>query len=74
MTRPRTFALVRREDMSGVSGTGVVATGARLPSGHAVLEWSRPPFGINIYTSVEDLIDVHGHDGRTNIEWDEESK
>ena len=35
----RRFRLVREEDESGVSGTGVVAVGVEFPSGAVVFEW-----------------------------------
>lgn len=37
LNRPRTFRLVRDEDVSGVSGTGAVADGVRWPDGTVTL-------------------------------------
>lgn len=37
--QPQRFRLVRHEDVSGVSGTGVVAEGVLFSSGKAVLSW-----------------------------------
>lgn len=34
------FYLVRHQDVSGVSGTGIVAYGVVLPSGQAVMAWN----------------------------------
>jgi hypothetical protein len=36
---PRRFQLIRYEDESGVSGTGVVAVGVEFPSGYVQMEW-----------------------------------
>ena len=36
---PRRFILYRRHDATGVSGTGIVATGVVWPDGHAALRW-----------------------------------
>lgn len=55
--------------MSGVSGCGRVAEGVLFTDGRAVLRWTLPISTIGVYTSVADLIAVHGHDGRTRLEW-----
>ncbi|WP_322510122.1 hypothetical protein [Anaerolinea sp.] len=68
----RRFLLVRQKDVSGVSGTGIVAEGVEFSDGMAVLHWLREPYGLNIFASVMDLIAVHGHGGNTYIEWVDE--
>lgn len=65
----RRFLLVRKCDLSGVSGTGIVAEGVQFSDGTAVMHWLREPFGLNIYTRIEDLLAVHGHSGASCIEW-----
>jgi len=81
MVELRRFKLVRDEDESGVSGTGVVAVGVQFPSGYCEMEWlndenNRVDTAFNGHASypggADDLIEVHGHDGRTRIEWIEE--
>ncbi len=54
----RFFELMRDEDISGVSGIGLVAVGVVFPSGKVVVEWlgSRSTFGI-----YDDLADVEPH-------------
>lgn len=79
----RRFKLVRDEDESGVSGTGVVAVGAEFPSGYCELEWlndenNRVQTEMNGHAAypggVDDLLEVHSHGGRTRVEWvDEDS-
>lgn len=61
----RNFVLMRDEDESGVSGTGIVAEGFQYPSGRVVIEWLISPFSLGIFSSMEDLICVHGHGGKT---------
>ena len=78
MSEIRRFNLVRTEDESGVSGTGVVAVGAMFPSGYCELEWLNDE-NDNLDTSQnghasypggpDDLVEVHGHGGRTTIQW-----
>ncbi|ADJ16411.1 hypothetical protein [Halalkalicoccus jeotgali] len=77
-TDVRRFDLVRKEDESGVSGTGVVAVGVEFSNGYVELQWlnddgndvDAEENGHASYPGgVEDTIRVHGHDGRTEIRW-----
>jgi hypothetical protein len=60
---------VRCEDINGISGTGEVAEGTVFRSGMAVINWLREPFAIGVYQTMEDVILVHGHEGRTQIQF-----
>lgn len=73
----RRFALIRHEDVSGVSGTGMVAVGWKVvvqdtPDCHPVtrvmLVWLNGG-GVGLYDSVEHVERIHGHDGATRLEW-----
>jgi len=68
-----TFALVRHDDETGVSGTGIVAHGAVFPNGKAVLAWTveRRPQSVAIYDSIHDLYAIHvgPHGGKTELSW-----
>ena len=73
-TRVRTFRLQRNEDVSGVSGTGVVAVGAQFPTGRVIIEWLPGKIDVrsfNIYDSLADLEATNGHENRTVVVWDE---
>lgn len=67
----RRFELHRDEDVSGVSGTGVVAEGAVFTDGTAVLRWTGgwPSSVVWHDRGVESVLHVHGHDGRTRLIW-----
>ena len=67
--RMKRFVLVRLEDLSGVSGTGEVAEGVVFGSGMAALHWLREPYSIGIYQDVDDIIRIHGHEGRTQLQF-----
>lgn len=70
LKKPRRFHLVRHEDATGVSGTGVVARGLEFPSGYCLMQWVVPPAqSVAIYENVDDLILIHGHNGKTVIEY-----
>jgi hypothetical protein len=84
---PRRFLLVRDEDVTGISGVGVVAAGimfpptrvaldnaattGQAPERHVALEWlTEWPTSVVFHErGLESLEHVHGHEGRTRIEW-----
>lgn len=61
------FYLKREEDVSGTSGTGVVARGVILPSGKCVLEWTSFHTSVAIYNNIQDVELIHGHGGKTKV-------
>jgi hypothetical protein len=65
----RRFELVREEDETGVSGTGVVAYGVVFPDGNAVLRWDTKVNSTVFYDSLADLETIHGHGGKTVVRW-----
>lgn len=66
---PRRFRLVRDVDITGVSGIGVVADGVVWPDQTATVRWRGDrPSTVN-WGHVDDALHIHGHDGRTRIEW-----
>jgi hypothetical protein len=65
----RRFVLIRVEDLTGVSGTGEVAEGTVFSSGLAVIRWLREPYAMGVYQNLDDVISVHGHEGRTQLQF-----
>ena len=65
----RRFFLRRKEDESGVSGVGRVALGIQMPSGRVLLEWLTATSSEAFYNSIEECIAIHGHGGKTEVEW-----
>lgn len=66
----KTYTLVRNEDETGNSGTGPVAKAVEFDDGTAVLKWDgrTNALGVSsmvVYQSIEDLVKVHGHGGKT---------
>ncbi len=61
------FHLVRIEDETGISGTGVVARGVVLPSGAVVMEWQTFHSSICVYKNIGDVEAIHGHNGKTLV-------
>ncbi len=65
----RRFLLIRERDLTGVSGTGIVAEGAIFSNGVSVLHWLREPQAVGMYQTISDLIAVHGHEGATQVQF-----
>lgn len=70
----RTFKLVRTEDVSGVSGTGVICEGALFSDGHAVIHWTGSPHPTTTPhpEGLDSVMYVHGHGGKTRLVWDDD--
>lgn len=66
---PRRFKLVRTEDVTGMSGTGVVAYGVEFGDGRTEMRWCTEVRSNGSYDSIADLIHIHGHGGATVVEW-----
>jgi hypothetical protein len=63
----RIFELRRDVDETGISGTGTVARGIILPDGKCVLYWLTEHTSITIYDSVDEVVAIHGHAGKTRV-------
>lgn len=69
MSEPRRFYLERREDATGISGTGKVAEGVEFSDGSCVVRWLTRVSSTVFYSSIADVDYIHGHNGATKIEW-----
>lgn len=62
--------LLRHEDVTGVSGTGIIAEGVQFLNDKVVVQWI---VGDHQSTVVWDSMDavkaIHGHDGATEVVW-----
>ena len=63
------FVLDRREDETGVSGTGCIAEGVLFDNGKCALAWLSRYRSVTVFDNIEELEAVHGHDGKTVIQW-----
>lgn len=68
--QPRRFVLRRYEDVSGISGEGRVADGVLWPDRTASIRWRGEHPSIVFWDRGRVSVEViHGHQGRTEIEW-----
>lgn len=65
----RRFVLNRTKDMTGTSGTGIVAEGVCFTNGKVALHWLSHFGAVNVYDSMEVTEALHGHNGSTMVEW-----
>lgn len=66
------FVLRRTEDVTGVSGTGIVADGAWFPAAggsKAVVRWRGERGSTVVWDNLQHVRQIHGHDGRTTVEF-----
>ncbi|MCL8026324.1 hypothetical protein [Nocardioides bruguierae] len=70
----RRFELHRDVDVSGISGTGVVAEGVAFTDGSAVLRWTA---GVHhstvVWPDIASVEIIHGHGGATRVLWIDEA-
>lgn len=71
MSQARRLHLERSEDVSGVSGIGIVAYGCEFPDGTICLRWDTVVSSTVIYANYEDLVTITGHGGRTEVVYDD---
>lgn len=68
------FCLIRKSDVSGVSGTGCVLDGFVMKGGQCVAVWRGKVSSISIFRSFDEFMDIHVNSHPTNgsiIEWGE---
>lgn len=65
----RTFTLVRNVDVTGVSGTGLVAEGVQFTDGTVVMRWLTTKASTVVWSNIEDAMEIHGHNGQTELLW-----
>jgi hypothetical protein len=65
----RRFVMVRKVDVSGVSGTGVVVWGCEWPDGRVSYRWNTATATSVTADSISDVVEIHGHDGATSLKW-----
>ncbi|MEU9050221.1 hypothetical protein AB0D37_07410 [Streptomyces sp. NPDC048384] len=61
------FHLDRKEDLTGVSGTGTVAGGVIFPDGTVAMRWNTGTSSTAIYDCIADVVEIHGHNGATVV-------
>ena len=65
----KTFELIREIDISGVSGTGIVAEGIIFSDGRIAMRWLTETATTVIFDCIEDVQTIHGHNGSTVIRY-----
>ncbi len=66
----RVGRILRHEDVHGVSGTGEhIAEVIEFSDGSAVVRWLGKDAMTNVAAGIKNVTNVHGHGGKTEIEW-----
>lgn len=73
----RTFRIVRDVDVSGISGTGVVAEGVEFTDGTVVVRWLPVTNGsvevqptTVVHPDIWNVTALHGHGGSSRVEFE----
>ena len=62
------FVLIRHKDISGNSGTGIVAEGVVFSDGKVAMRWLTNTASTVLFDSLEDVQKIHGHEGATEVQ------
>lgn len=67
----RRFYIHRKEDVTGMSGTGRVGDGIEFENGQVALTWKKELPSVTIFQSISVLERLHTHNGshQTKIVW-----
>ncbi len=65
----RRFLIIRDEDVSGTSGTGVVAEGIEWSNGWVDVHWLSQLASKDFCENLSTWMKIHGHGGKTRVEW-----
>lgn len=76
----RRFRLIRTQDLTGMSGTGIVAEGVEFTDGTVVVRWlDRGVSDVNrergvkpttvVHPDIQSVEALHGHNGATEVDW-----
>jgi len=63
----RVGVILRHEDESGISGTGVVAEWVEYSDGEVVVHWTSHTPSTNHYRNFKQVEAIHGHGGKTEL-------
>ncbi len=63
----KVFYLHRKEDESGVSGTGRIAQGIVFDNGRVALTWLSDHPSVTVYDNLGEVRAIHGHSGKTEV-------
>lgn len=72
-SRMRRFVLERSEDLTGTSGTGIVAEGVVFSNGHVAYTWLSPLATVTTCQSIDVVERLHGHEGRARVRFLEDT-
>jgi hypothetical protein len=68
---PKVFYVYRLEDVSGVSGIGMVAEGTRFTNGKVAITWRGEVASVTVYDRLADALRIHTHGDKTRFYWAE---
>jgi hypothetical protein len=68
-TRMRRFLVIRNQEVSDIPNSDVIAEGTVFSDGMSVIRWLREPCSMSVFNTVDDVLAVHGHEGKTQLQF-----
>jgi len=68
----RRFYLIRNEDPSGVSGVGIIIEGVCFSDWTCHIHWLTKLQSEGRFPNPDEMMKIHGHDGKTVLYWIDE--
>jgi hypothetical protein len=65
----RVGRISRNEDVHGISGTGEPAEVVEFSDGSIAVRWLGKDASTNITNNIKNVVNVHGHGGKSEVEW-----
>lgn len=69
-TKLKRFVLNRKEDATGVSGTGIVCEGVQFSDGSISARWTDKKLtSVEFHKDIDNFEKIHGHGGKSKVVW-----
>jgi hypothetical protein len=65
----RVGRITRNEDVHGISGTGEPAEVVEFSDGSIAVRWLGKDASTNVTNNIKNVVNVHGHAGKSEVEW-----
>ncbi len=66
------YHLIRKEDVSQVSGTGDVGTLVEFSDGFCVLKWNTALWSVELFKNKKTCLQIHGHENKSTLVYEGE--
>ena len=65
----RRFALIRINDLLGITGVGTIAEGIEFSNGSVIVHWLKEPKSIVVWNNMNDMKTINCHNGTSIVHY-----